>query len=91
MDLNAIIRDAVREELFKIPPTLPTQQADPDQLMTTDEVCELTSLPKPFFECGRSQGSTDLPPHYRIGRRVMYRRGDVIDWLQKRREVVGDE
>lgn len=89
MSLEDTIRSVVREELYQLLPTLPTAQADPDQLMTTEEVCELTSLSKAFFECGRSQGNADLPPHYKIGRRVVYRRGDIVDWLQKRREVVG--
>ena len=90
-DFNALVRDAVREELFKILPTLPAAAADPDQLMTTQEVAELTSLSVGYFEIGRCKGDVILPPHYKIGRRVMYKRGDVLAWLENRREVAGDE
>ena len=76
------IRTIVREELTKLLPTEPI--ADPDQMLTTHQVAELTTLSVPFFEMARSNG-TDSPPYFRVGTRVVYRRGDVLDWMKSRK------
>ncbi len=88
--MEALVREVVRDELHKILPTIRVNEHDPDQMLTTVQVAALTGLSISFFECGRSQGY-DLPAHHKIGRRVVYRRADVQAWMQKRREVVGDE
>lgn len=88
MELENTVRALVRDELSKlIPPKSST--ADPDQLLTTEEVSKLTTLSIGFFEIGRSSGNTGLPPYVKVGRRVLYRRGDVLAWLDKRQRGGG--
>lgn len=79
--LRKEMRAVVREELAKL---LPELQQDPDQLLTTGEVAQMTTLTPGYFEIGRSKGNAGLPPYYKIGSRVMYRRGEVRDWLLTR-------
>jgi Helix-turn-helix domain len=56
---------------------------DPDQLLTTPQAAELLGL-HPFTLHGwRCDGRKDLP-WYVIGRgRIRYRRGDVLDYIQR--------
>lgn len=82
--LDTTLRTLVREELSKLLPQV-AQVIDPDQLLTTEEVASLTTLSVGYFEIGRSQGNNSLPPYHKVGRRVLYRRGDVMDWLENRR------
>jgi predicted DNA-binding transcriptional regulator AlpA len=82
--IEQTVRELVRQELTRLLPPL-SQSCDPDQLLSTAEVADLTTLSKPFFEIGRSQGNKGLPPYFKIGRRVLYRRGDVMAWLENRR------
>ncbi len=84
MNLDEIIRTIIHEELAKLLPSV-TQTSDPDQLLTTEEVAQLTTLSIGFFEIGRSEGRLDMPPYHKVGRRVLYRRGDIMEWLEKRR------
>lgn len=87
MSIENQLRDIVREELAKLLPVI-SQTADPDQLLTTEEVAQLTTLSVGFFEIGRSDGNSNLPPYHKVGRRVLYRRGDILEWLEKRRRGV---
>ncbi|CTQ56721.1 hypothetical protein LP7551_05282 [Roseibium album] len=86
--LDENIRTIIREELTKLLPTV-TQTSDPDQLLTTEEVAQLTTLSVGYFEIGRSNGNKNLPPYIRVGRRILYRRGDIMSWLEKRRRGTG--
>ncbi len=87
MHLDQNIRTIVREELTKLLSTI-TQTSDPDQLLTTEEVAQLTTLSVGFFEIGRSEGRHGMPPYHKVGRRVLYRRGDILDWLEQRKRGV---
>lgn len=87
MSIEIYVRNLVREELTKLLPTV-AQTSDPDQLLTTEEVAQLTTLSVGFFEIGRSAGQRDMPPYHKVGRRVLYRRGDIMEWLEKRRRGV---
>ncbi len=84
MQLEETVRELVRQELNRLLPPV-SQSCDPDQLLTTAEVADLTTLSMPFFEIGRSQGNKGLPSYFKVGRRVLYRRGDVMAWLENRR------
>jgi excisionase family DNA binding protein len=53
-----------------------------EDLLTTDELAALTRHPKATIYALNSRG--DGPPRMKIGRRVLYRRGDVLAWLSTR-------
>ena len=66
---------------------------EPDDLLTTKQVAAWLQVSTEWLEIRRSQGnqSTEGPPYLRlsggpIGRgRVVYRRADVLAWLETRR------
>jgi DNA-binding transcriptional MerR regulator len=52
---------------------------DPDDLLTTAEVAEITRAPASTVRYWRHLG---VGPHsFRVGRRVVYRRCEVTAWL----------
>ncbi len=56
----------------------------PDDLLVVAEVAELTRVPAGTF---RSWRHTDEgPPSFKLGRRVVYRRADVMAWIERQRE-----
>ncbi len=82
MDMNEAVRAIVREELA----TLLSEPRERGQdYLSTKEVAELTGLSISYFEVGRSLGAADRPPYQKVGRRVVYRRSDVDDWLTSRK------
>jgi excisionase family DNA binding protein len=78
--LEAHIRAIVQEEFARL-----VTKKEPDEYLSTKEVAELTGLSVSFFEVGRSMSSPGQPPYHKIGRRVLYRRADVLAWLENRR------
>lgn len=55
---------------------------DADQLLTTAEAAELLNTPVATLRWWRHQGTG--PKAFRLGaRKVMYRRRDVLAWLQE--------
>ena len=59
---------------------------DPDDLLTTSEVAEWLGISTQWLEIGRSRGYS--PDFLRLSpRRVRYRRGDVIRWLEQRQHA----
>lgn len=55
---------------------------NPDDLITTRELCEWLRYSTQWAEGARHRGSG--PAFIRLGNRVRYRRGDVIAWLRER-------
>jgi predicted DNA-binding transcriptional regulator AlpA len=56
---------------------------DPDELLSTGELAELTGLSTQFFEIGRVRGYG--PRFIKISpRKCRYRRSDVVAWLEER-------
>lgn len=53
-----------------------------DDLLTTDELATMTRQPKGTIYALNSRG--DGPRRMKVGRRVLYRRGDVLEWLRSR-------
>ena len=51
------------------------------ELMTIEEVSEVTRVPVPTLRWWRSTNSGG-PRSARVGRRVMYRRADVEAWIE---------
>jgi predicted DNA-binding transcriptional regulator AlpA len=57
---------------------MPVTNTD-DDLLTTAEVAVITRAPASTVRYWRHIGSG--PPSFRLGRRVVYRRGDVHAWI----------
>ncbi len=56
-----------------------------DDLLTTTEVALITRAPVSTVRYWRHLGTG--PSSFRVGRRVVYRRGDVARWLTERQEA----
>jgi predicted DNA-binding transcriptional regulator AlpA len=52
----------------------------------THELSRQIGLAKITIECRRSRGD-DLPPHYKIGKRVLYKQAEVTEWLEAQRHI----
>lgn len=60
----------------------PTQStAEPETLLTSDEVARWLGIRRCTLEKARSTRLGDFPPYVRIGRAVRYRPADVEAWL----------
>lgn len=60
--------------------------ADPDELLNTPAVADWFGVSVPWLEAGRSKGYG--PPFLRISARMIrYRRGDVLAWLEGRKQA----
>jgi hypothetical protein len=83
--------------LTNIPKTLPRVDNHADDLIATgtvgerDDLLDTTAMSRWFgygdqwFEIARCKEKGFGPPFLRIGGRVRYRRGDVLDWLAERK------
>ena len=61
--------------------------SEPQEFVDTAKAAEMTGLSRQFFECGRSNKNPNQPPHYKIGRRVLYRRSELVAWMRHRAEA----
>lgn len=59
-------------------------QADNDGLMTSEETAAYLRLSVPALHQMRSRGRG--PRAIRVGRRLLFRRGDLVTWAQSRYE-----
>ncbi len=57
-----------------------TMYTEDDELLTTAEVAAITRAPASTVRYWRHLGTG--PASFRVGRRVVYRRGDVAQWLR---------
>jgi excisionase family DNA binding protein len=55
-----------------------------DELLTPQELAALLKLPLGTIRKQRAEGTG--PPGFRIGKHVRWRRGDVMEWLEKQQE-----
>lgn len=53
--------------------------------MTTAEAAEYTGFSESYFRCGRYNGNPNQPAYIKIGRKVIYLRADLDDWLSQHR------
>lgn len=79
------IRELVRSEVARMLPELVKVPPTGGEYLNTKQVAEMTGLSVTFFEMGRSMEAADHPPYHRVGRRVLYKREDVVRWLAERR------
>ena len=83
-DVNSALRAMVREEVRKVlPELLPSK----DEYLSTKQVAAYTGLSVGFFEMGRSRGAKDQPPYHRVGRRIVYKRCEVDEWMDGRKRA----
>ena len=59
-------------------------------LMTTEEIAPVLRRSPQSIRNSRSKGSTDIPPHLRVGGRILYNAATVSKWLASR-EGHGDK
>lgn len=60
----------------------PSPTDEPDQLLTIDEVSELTRIPVNSLRSMRQRGAG--PEAARLGKRLVYRRSAVLAWIDER-------
>jgi predicted DNA-binding transcriptional regulator AlpA len=56
---------------------------DSRELLTSEETADLVRLPLSTLYVFNSQGVG--PPRYKVGRRILYRRSEVMAWVESRR------
>lgn len=88
--LTEIIRRAVTEAIDeKLTPIIAElhssapPHADPDELLTTSQVAELTGLSENTLRRWRSDEDPRSPRYVRAGRLIRYRREDITTWLNR--------
>ena len=52
------------------------------EILLLEEVSELTRIPVPSLRFYRYNGTG--PKSFRLGNRVVYKRSDVLDWMESR-------
>jgi predicted DNA-binding transcriptional regulator AlpA len=89
MTLEQTITEQVRAEVRRLLPELLADYTagNEEDFIDTQEAARITGLSKQFFECGRSKRDSNQPRHYKVGRRVLYSRAELIEWLRLRREA----
>ncbi len=75
------IYERLRERIENIDKESPKNQ---DEYLTIDELCELTRLKKATIYAMRSRREI---PAYKFGRELRFRRSEIEDWMQTRRQM----
>jgi predicted DNA-binding transcriptional regulator AlpA len=52
------------------------------EFMTAQEVADMTRMPIQTLYAMNVDGLT--PPRYKVGRRILYKRADVVAWIESR-------
>lgn len=62
------------------------------ELLTTPEAAAIVRRPEETLRYWRWRGRNEGPPSFKIGRRVVYDRAELLDWVaaQRRRSESGD-
>jgi predicted DNA-binding transcriptional regulator AlpA len=58
-------------------------EATPHYILLLEEVSEMTRLPRATLRFYRHRGEGG-PHSFRLGNRVVYKRSDVLDWMESR-------
>lgn len=64
------------------------EKKTPAEFITPRDLDECFGIPESTQRLFRARG--DFVPHYRVGRRVMYRRAEVAQWVEDRRQESGE-
>ena len=54
--------------------------------ITTDELAAMVHVARNCIERKRCLGH-DLPPHYKVGGRVLYKLAECVEWIERTRSV----
>lgn len=65
-------------------------RAQADEWLCTKEVARLTKLSASFYEKSRLSGRSNGLPWYKVGGRVLYRKSEVLAWLETCRVSGGE-
>jgi hypothetical protein len=72
----------------KLVAELEQQEADPDQLLTTQQTAAIIGMSDQWLEVGRIKGYG--PRYIRLAPKIIrYRRGDLRAWLKQRARMFG--
>jgi predicted DNA-binding transcriptional regulator AlpA len=72
----------------KLAAELDQQEADPDQLLATQQVAAIIGMSDQWLEAGRVKGYG--PPYVRLAARIVrYKRSDLRAWLKERARTFG--
>ena len=93
---DCAVAAAVRELADAVRATVPVPQADPDALLTAEQVGELLQLSPRTL---KDQAAAGVLPHHRFGKHYRFTRGDVAEIVRlsaapvkpRRRRVPLDE
>lgn len=66
--------------------TILASSEEPDRLLSIDDVSKMLQLPVQSIYKQRSLGT--FCPAYKIGRHLRWRRGELLDWLETRKDPV---
>lgn len=83
-DVAQSIREQVAQEVARLLPDLVGSAGQEDPYVTTKEAAEICGLSASFLHCARSADREDQPPYYRYGRKILYKRSEVIAWRDAR-------
>jgi excisionase family DNA binding protein len=53
-----------------------------DQVLTVSELLGLMRVSRKTIVNGVREGRDDLPPHFRLGRKILFRRSAVLAWIE---------
>lgn len=67
-------------------PTPPPEPVPGDRLLTVQETASVLGLAVSTLNRARVYGTSDLPPHCKIGKSVRYRLSTVQSWIASRAE-----
>ena len=83
-DVTQSIREQVAQEVARLLPDLVGAAGQEDPYVTTKEAAAIRGLSVSFLHCARSAGRDDQPPYYRYGRKILYKRSEVVAWRDAR-------
>jgi len=92
IDINEAIKAEVRAQVLALLPDalerLFKQRDEDDFYMSTKDAARFVGLSVQYLEIGRANGKNpNLPPHYKFGNTVRYKRSELEAWAKKRREA----
>jgi predicted DNA-binding transcriptional regulator AlpA len=62
-----------------------SRESDENELLRLEQVAEITKLSQSTLRWLRHRGQG--PPAFKLGRRLMFRRSAVLDWIRRQEEA----
>jgi excisionase family DNA binding protein len=83
-EFSEILHQAIREELQQILKELNSKETD-DTVLNRKETCKLLSISHGTLQKYQNDGRI---PYYRIGRRILFKKSDVLRAIEVKMNVV---